>query len=119
VTSSLRVYFRVWFALSGRVRTSPDGGKILSLEVSAYVSRRTRKSHSGGRRFDPDQLHQFHQQLSANSSSHRNMRASSFATSSRISLHDFSISCAQLCDSISGGRRFDSHRAIRRERHDG
>jgi len=42
------------------MRTSPDGGKICSLELSAYVSRQTRKSHSGGRRFDPaerDQLH--------------------------------------------------------------
>src|ERR1700730_1535108 len=33
------------------------------LEVSAYVSRQTRKSHSGGRRFEPVQLHQFHQEL--------------------------------------------------------
>ena len=35
----------------------PAGGKILSLEVSAYVSRQTRKSHPGGRRFEPVQLH--------------------------------------------------------------
>jgi len=27
-------------------------------EISAYVPRQTRRSHSGGRRFEPDQLHQ-------------------------------------------------------------
>jgi hypothetical protein len=31
---------------------------MFNLEVSVYVSGQTRKSHSGGRRFDPDQLHQ-------------------------------------------------------------
>jgi hypothetical protein len=40
-----------------------EAREIFGLEVSAYVSRQTRKSHSGGRRFDPDQLHKFHQQL--------------------------------------------------------
>src|SRR2546423_1207509 len=30
---------------------------MLEQEVSAYVPRQTRKWHSGGRRFDPDQLH--------------------------------------------------------------
>jgi hypothetical protein len=45
---------------SGQVQTEV---KILSPEVSAYVSRQTRKSHSGGRRFDPDQLHHSFKQL--------------------------------------------------------
>ena len=55
---NLSVYFRVQFILARRIETGPDGSKITRMEVSAYVSRQTRKLRSGGRRFDPDQLHQ-------------------------------------------------------------
>src|SRR5712692_5569796 len=44
-----------------RDQSKPDRGKMLNLEVSAYVSRQTRKWHSGGRRFDPVRLHQVSQ----------------------------------------------------------
>jgi pimeloyl-ACP methyl ester carboxylesterase len=39
------------------VETSPDSRKIDRLEVSADVWRQTPESHSGGRRFEPVQLH--------------------------------------------------------------
>jgi hypothetical protein len=39
--------------------------KCCGKEISAYVPRQKRRWHSGGRRFDPDQLHQKNQSLRA------------------------------------------------------
>jgi len=85
---------------------------MFNLEVSADVSRQTPESHSGGRRFEPVQLHQFHQSLSGNLGSQVKMRVSSFASSSGDSLHDFSMSYAHFFRTISGGHRFDCRREL-------
>src|SRR6266508_6974356 len=68
---------------------------------------RAPESHSGGRRFEPDQLHQYHQILSGNLGSQRKERVSSFASSSGDSPHDFSMTYARFFESISESRRFD------------
>src|SRR5438876_1214097 len=48
---------RAFLHMCGQVRTAIIySGK----EISAYVPRPTRRSHSGGHRFDPVQLHQIH-----------------------------------------------------------
>ena len=75
-------------------------------EISAYVPRQTRRSHSGGRRFEPDQLHQLPQSLTTSSSNGEGVRVSILASSLPISLRDFSITYEAYDNTNSGSRRF-------------